>query len=108
MLEQSESVLMKTVLEHSNSVYSISAYTKFLKNRGEDELARAIEDDVKRKTSMDLHSLARAATSSSTSRSGRKKSGAQNAALAQMRAIGGGGKGGFDLAAMKQAAKTGE
>lgn len=43
MLEQSESLLMKTVLEHSDSIKCIETYAKFLEKAGEKPLAQKLE-----------------------------------------------------------------
>jgi hypothetical protein len=55
--EQSERVYMTAVLEHSDSLRCIAAYTRFLKTNGEEKLAVAIEQDVFRKSNTNLADL---------------------------------------------------
>jgi hypothetical protein len=52
MLEQSERVLMNAVLEHTESMSCVSAYSTFLKNRGELTLAQTLDADIERKASL--------------------------------------------------------
>ncbi len=55
--EQSERMYMSAVLEHSDSLKCIAAYTRFLKTNGEEKLAVAIELDVYRKSNTNLADL---------------------------------------------------
>jgi hypothetical protein len=48
--DESERAYMKAVLDHSDSLRCIAAYTQFLKSNGEGKFAECIEEDVKRKS----------------------------------------------------------
>jgi len=55
--DDSERAYMKAVLEHSESLQCIAAYTQFLKSNGEGKFAECIEQDVLRKSSSKLSDL---------------------------------------------------
>ena len=105
MVEESEMLFIQTVLSHTESVYCISAYTKFLKKRGDEgaKMANTIEEDVRRKTCMDLSQLVKAAQGSKTSSLRQLTSPQRSLNAARLMHVGGQMRG-FDRDSLTQAA----